>query len=216
MHAIMANDFYTHGTYPVASTSVTSATMRAEFDLVTLAFDKFPALQVSSANKPLIVNGSGTGVTTTTGALVLAGDFTTTGAFNTTFTQRANVTLTLPAASCPLTGTVDAFGSGIYGFIMSNSAGADPANDMDIGPGQTIGMTSSNGVYPTSAAETITLASSLTKQVDATWAAGTNQGGAASGSSITGTYYVFAVNVNGAADIMFDSSSVGTNVFNTS
>lgn len=58
--------------------------------------------------------------------------------------------------------------------------------------------------------------SSLTKQIDATFAEGDNQGGMASGQSIptSGTMYAFAVtkDADGTVDVMYDTSDTGANV----
>lgn len=66
--------------------------------LIEDGFDLLPTLP-GTAGTAVILNGGGTGFTTTTGALALAGNFTTTGAFNTTLIQQASVSLTLPAVS---------------------------------------------------------------------------------------------------------------------
>jgi hypothetical protein len=92
------NEFYTHGNFPAPSSPATSASMRAEFDLISAGFAKLPPL-AGNANKVVIINGGATGLTTTTGQLSLAGNFTITGAFNTIFAQQASTTLTLPGAS---------------------------------------------------------------------------------------------------------------------
>lgn len=74
--------------------------MRAEFALIAAGFDKLPSSL--TANKAVIVNSGGTAMTLTTGGLALAGDLSTTGAFNTIFAQQASVTLTLPAVTATL------------------------------------------------------------------------------------------------------------------
>lgn len=93
----MTNSFYNVSGNPSTGAPGTSATMRSEFLLVQAGFDKLPAFSPASA--AVIVNAGGTAFTTTTGALALAGNFTTTGAFNTTLAQSASVTLTLPGSS---------------------------------------------------------------------------------------------------------------------
>lgn len=104
----MANDFYTASGNPAPSSPGASATMRAEFLLIQAAFDliSVPALP-APAGRALVVNDFGTGFTTTTGRLALAGNFTTTGAFNTTLAQVASVSLTLPAGNGTLARTSD-------------------------------------------------------------------------------------------------------------
>ena len=84
-----------------------------------------------------------------------------------------------------------------YGLTLSN--GTDASHDIDIAAGACMDSTES---------VRISLSTAFTKQIDATWAAGTNVGGLASGATLsTNTWYhVFAVVVGGAADVMFDSS----------
>lgn len=103
----MANPFYTPSGAPITGSPGLSAVMRSEFSAVGAAFDLLPG--VLTPNKAVIINAGGTAMTTTTGGLALAGDFTTTGAFNTTLTQQASVTLTLPITSDVLVGrdTID-------------------------------------------------------------------------------------------------------------
>lgn len=72
--------------------------MRAEFTAIAAGFALLPGL-TGNAGKAVVVNGTGTALTVTTGTLALAGNLTTTGAFNTTFAQGATVTLTLPLVS---------------------------------------------------------------------------------------------------------------------
>ena len=60
----MSNNYYSHGSFPSTGSAATSASMRAELDLVTAGFDKLPTL-TSNANKFVVVNGTSTGLTTT-------------------------------------------------------------------------------------------------------------------------------------------------------
>ena len=60
----MSNSFYNHGFFPSTGSAATSATMRAELDLVSAGFDKMPTLS-GNANAVIVVNGSGTGLTAT-------------------------------------------------------------------------------------------------------------------------------------------------------
>ena len=85
-----------------------------------------------------------------------------------------------------------------YGLTLSNNS-TDPDADVDIASGACMDSTG---------AVRINLSTAFTKQIDATWAAGTDVGGLASGATLsTNTWYhVFAVVVGGAADVMFDSS----------
>jgi hypothetical protein len=59
------------------------------------------------------------------------------------------------------------------------------------------------------------LASALTKQLDAVWAVGTNQGMRASGAAIAdGTYHIFVIRRpdTGVVDIAADTSATGANI----
>lgn len=79
----------------------------------------------------------------------------------------------------------------LYGCTLSNNSG-DATNDIDIAAGQA--RDSSDEID-------IVLASGLTKQLDAGWAAGTNQGMRNSGAAITNTtYHIYAVCKAGGAD----------------
>lgn len=93
----MTNPFYTASGIPVTGSPGASAGPRGEFALIQAGFDKMPA--AFTANCAVIVNSGGTGLTLTVGGLALAGNLTTTGAFNTTLAQSASITLTLPGAS---------------------------------------------------------------------------------------------------------------------
>jgi hypothetical protein len=93
-----ASDYYNHGNFPSPSSPATSASMRAELDLISAGFSKLPTL-TNNANKVVVVNSGATGLTTTTGQLALGGNLTITGAFNTTLAQTASITMTLPGVS---------------------------------------------------------------------------------------------------------------------
>ena len=60
----MSNQYYTHGSFPSTGAAATSASMRAELDLVSAGFDKLPVL-TGNANKFVVVNSTATGLTTT-------------------------------------------------------------------------------------------------------------------------------------------------------
>lgn len=85
----------------------------------------------------------------------------------------------------------------ISGLGLSN--GNDTDHDIDIAVGQASDSTN---------ARLMNLSSSLTKQIDATWASGDDAGGLASGASLsTNTWYhAFLVIVGGSVDVMFDTS----------
>ncbi|MDE2259629.1 MAG: hypothetical protein KGK17_04810 [Betaproteobacteria bacterium] len=70
----MANDFYTHGGYPVQNANGASADARAEFDAIVAGFNKMPAL-VASALRIVRVNAGATAlesVTPATAGIVMA------------------------------------------------------------------------------------------------------------------------------------------------
>ncbi len=75
----------------------------------------------------------------------------------------------------------------------------DPNADIDIAAGSANDSTN---------ALRLTLAAGVTKRLDATWVTGTNQGGRASGVSlsINTWYHLFVVSVGGVIDCMFDTS----------
>lgn len=84
------------------------------------------------------------------------------------------------------------------GLTLSNNA-TDATNDLDIAAG-----------YAENSAgdKLLTLSSALVKRGDASWTAGTNQGGLS--SSLTwgaaSWYHVFIVEIGGAVDVLFDTS----------
>lgn len=98
----------------------------------------------------------------------------------------------------------------INGLTLSNNS-IDANRDIDIASGV---ARDSTGVL------SIILSSSLTKQIDAVWASGTNAGGRASGVSLSADtwYYVFLVsNSTGAAvDAGFDTSISAANLLSDS
>lgn len=97
----MSNPYYNASGVPVTGAAGLSAVIRSEYNAIAAGFALLPALTAGTA---VVVNPGGTALTNTTGALALAGNFTTTGAFNTTLAQAASVTLTLPATNAALAG----------------------------------------------------------------------------------------------------------------
>jgi hypothetical protein len=93
----MAIAFYNASGAPTTASPGASAVIRAEFAAIAAGFDKMPG--TFTANKAVVVNAGGTGLTLTTGNLALAGNLTLTNAFNLEFIQTASVSLTTPAAS---------------------------------------------------------------------------------------------------------------------
>lgn len=76
------------------------------------------------------------------------------------------------------------FNGDIFGLTLSNNV-TDPTNDIDIAPGHA----ASDDATPFK----ITLASVLTKRLDAAWAVGTNQGGLDTGAIANTTYFVWLI-----------------------
>lgn len=93
----------------------------------------------------------------------------------------------------------------LHGFQLSNNV-SDPTNDIDIGPGR---CTSAELVGIRIEIDALTQVGKITKRLDATWAAGTNQGGLDYGTVADGTYHVHAIsNPSGSntEDYMFSLS----------
>ena len=90
-----------------------------------------------------------------------------------------------------------------YGLTLSNNS-TDSDHDIDIAVGACMDSTG---------AVRINLSTAFTKQIDATWAAGTDVGGLASGATLAVNtwYHVFAVVVGGSSDVMFDTSATCAN-----
>ena len=104
----MSNEYYNVSGSPLTGSQGLSAIIRAEYASLSAAFNKLPVMS-GFGNKAIVVNAGGTALTTTTGSLSLAGDFTTTGAFAVTLVAGAAVSITLPIVSgltlATLTGT---------------------------------------------------------------------------------------------------------------
>jgi hypothetical protein len=87
----------------------------------------------------------------------------------------------------------------IYGLTMSNAA--DATNDITVAAGEAI---SDDGT------ENMSLGSAITKQIDATWAVGTNQGGMNTGSVANSTWYevhLIKRTDTGVVDVMFTTTA---------
>lgn len=107
---------------------------------------------------------------------------------------------TLTALAALQTTTVAPLINGLlFGCTLSNN-GSDATNDIDIAAGTCADYTG---------AQVVTVAA-LTKQLDANWAAGTNQGMRYSGAAITNTtYHIYAAwKADGTQDIYADPSAV--------
>lgn len=90
----MSNPFYTVSGNPGTGAPLTSAAIRTEFTAIAAAFDKLPT--TLTANKAVVVNSGGTGLTITSGSLALGGDFTVSGASALTLTTTNTTNVTLP------------------------------------------------------------------------------------------------------------------------
>ncbi len=92
----------------------------------------------------------------------------------------------------------------LFGLTLSNNAG-DATNDIDIAVGE---ATDTTGVA------VISLGSALTKQLDADWAVGTNQGMRAITSISNDTWHIFLIRRpdTGIVDIAADTSASGTHI----
>jgi len=92
----------------------------------------------------------------------------------------------------------------ISGLGTANN-GSDSDHDIDISVGE-----SADSQNITS----IRLKTALTKQIDASFVAGTNQGGLASSLTLTADtwYHVFAIIVAGSTDVGFDTSIIAANL----
>lgn len=90
----MSNPYYTATGTPATSSAGASSPMRSEYTAIQAAFDKLPPFTAGTA---VIVNPGGTALVNTVGKLLLAGDLTLSGAFNTTFIAGASISITLPA-----------------------------------------------------------------------------------------------------------------------
>jgi hypothetical protein len=84
----------------------------------------------------------------------------------------------------------------IKGLTLSNGTDAD--HDIDVVAGSCLDNDK----------DTVMTVGALTKQIDASWVTGTNQGGLTSSLTVANNtwYHVFVVVVSGTADVMFDTS----------
>lgn len=89
-----------------------------------------------------------------------------------------------------------------YGYGLNLANGTDATNDIDIAVG---------GCRDTTAAFDLILLSATTKQLDATWVTGTNNGGRFDAAISDGTWFVFAVRESGGTvGVGFSKSLVPT------
>lgn len=93
----------------------------------------------------------------------------------------------------------------LYGRVLSNNV-SDAVNDIDISAGKS-----------RDAADTLNIVgSAITKRLDATFVAGTNQGGRSSASLVDGTWHVFDIaKADGTSDVFFHTAIDPTSVLPT-
>lgn len=122
------NSYYTHGSFPAAGSIATSAGMRAELDLITAGFDKLPD-PAGNANKIVVVNGSGSGLTTTSGTLTIPDSFTITGAYGLTLGLTGTTSLSLPTSGtvATLAGTENLSSKTLVSPLITGSVGLGAA-----------------------------------------------------------------------------------------
>ena len=127
---------------------------------------------------------------TATGVVELA---TTAEALAGVDTTRVVTPVGLSAAIAAVAITPVTFGE-LFGCKLSNAA--DTANDITVAVGKAVDLTTGYVMQ---------LTSPLTKRLDATWSAGTNQGGRDSGSIADGTWHVHLIGRTdtGATDVIF-------------
>lgn len=108
------------------------------------------------------------------------------------------VTLTVPAAS-GVVAMAPNLANYLSGLTLSNNV-TDAANDIDVAAG--VCATSTNVVL-------MTLATTITKRIDAVWAVGTGNGGLDTGSVAAGTYHVHLIQRSdtGVVDVLFSTSA---------
>lgn len=198
----MANEYYNHGTTPITTSNGSSEIIRAELLLVEAGFNKLPPF-AGNAGKPVIVNPAGSAMTVEAFTFTLTANLTTSGAFTTNFVNQHSSSNYLPQGNGTL--TLDTtFPGFLSGFLMENAA--DTVNDITVNPG--ICASNNAGVAIVSMEQT----SSRTKQLDASWVTGTNQGGRCSPALANGTWHMFAISVSGVTDFCFDDNPTGTHV----
>ncbi len=155
---------------------------------------------INNALNSIVTNNSGSGAPSTTYAYMLWADTTNDllkirNAANTAWITIGKLSLTNLGLAPILRGF-------IWGMTLSNN-GTDATNDIDIAVGSCASDDS------TDANRVLLNPGAMTKQLDATWAAGTNAGGRVSSESlVNGTWHVYAFRRSNGTDDYFFSQSL--------
>jgi hypothetical protein len=198
----MSNDFYNAGGVPAQGAGLSSATIRAEFLAIAAGFDKLPTV-TGNASKAIVVNGSGTGLTTTSGTLTLAGNFATAGASALTLTTTAPTNVTLPTSGTLLsTASVVTPSQGGTGVANNNAStititGAF-ALGITISAGTSITLPTSGTLSTLAGAEELTNKTLTASVGKGTWTA-------------SGTWTLPAVTLGGAVTLSSTLSATSAN-----
>ncbi len=167
----MSNQYYTHGSYPTPNAPGSSAQMRAELDLITVGFNKLPALS-GNANKVITVNAGATALEAVTGLTGLTLTGSTINSTTIGLTTPAAGSFTTLAASGGYTGTVTGNVTGnLTGNVTGNvtSTGASSFSSVTITGGTinnvAIGASTAQTVRGTTITATVGFAGDLTGNV---------------------------------------------------
>ena len=157
----------------------------------------------TSVSGTLPVGNGGTGITSTpsNGQILIGNGSTYTAA---ALANGGGVGITNASGSITLRALPRGY---LFGCTLSNN-GTDATNDIDLSA--TCEATSEDSALTS---RVLFAPGALTKRLDATWAAGTNQGGRSSSLSIAnGTWHVCLIRVSGADDLGFDTSVTCANL----
>lgn len=176
------------------TTSIASLNTKGVGTIVVLQFDGILTLTHHATD---LILPTGSNITTAAGDIAVFYEYAT-GDWRCLAYTRADGTA--------LAGGAGALPRGYLSGLSIANNGTDSDHDIDIAVGECRGVDDD---------EDITLASALTKQIDATWSAGDAAGGLSSSLTAPANdtwYHVFAINVGGSADVGFDTSTTGANL----